>query len=88
MFLALLPPTVFFVALHIIGLVRILIVEGTGLPVASSAQIVWPHLLAIQIILLVIVFNYCVIRELSRVLGEDRTLHMSSGIRSGDGAPR
>lgn len=161
-FLALLPPTVFFfVALHIVGLVRILMVEGTGLPVASSAQIalgaliigkavlladlwppinrfpdkpliynvawktviyffvatgfhylerlfdfareaggivagnqkllaqiVWPHFLGIQIILLVIVFNYCVIRELARVLGEDRTLHMFFGIRSGGGAPR
>ena len=161
-FLALLPPTVFFfVALHIVGLVRILMVEGTGLPVASSAQIavgaliigkavlladlwpainrfpdkplifnvawktaiyfcvatgihylerlfdfareaggivagnqkllaeiVWPHFLAIQIILLVIVFNYCVIRELSRFLGEERMLRVFFGIRPGGGTPR
>ena len=153
--LALLPPTVFFfVALHIVGLVRVLMVEGTGLPVASSAQIavgaliigkavlladmwpainrfpdkplfyniawktviyfcvatvihylerlfdfareaggivagndkllseiVWPHFVAIQIILMVVVFNYCVIRELGRVLGEESMLRVFFGAR-------
>lgn len=152
-FLELLPPTVFFfISLHVIGLVRALMVKGTGLPVASSAQIalgaliigkavlladlwpainrfpgkplaynvawktavyfvvatvihylerlfdfareaggivagnqkllseiVWPHFLAIQIILLVIVLNYCVIRELGRVLGEERMARMFFG---------
>src|SRR5512137_2660853 len=137
-FLAVLPPTLFFfIALHIIGLVRSLMTEGTGLPAASSAQIalaaliigkavlladlwppinrfpekpliynitwktiiyygvaslihylerlydfakeaggiaagnarllaeiVWPHFWALQIVLLVIVLNYCTIREL------------------------
>ena len=39
-FLALLPPTIFFfVALHIVALVRSLMTQGTGLPVSSSAQI-------------------------------------------------
>jgi hypothetical protein len=39
-FLAVLPPTIFFfIALHIIGLVRILMTKGTGLPITSSAQI-------------------------------------------------
>ena len=149
-FLAVLPPTVFFfIALHIIGLVRVLMTEGTGLPVTSSAQIalaaliigkavlladlwppinrfpekplvynivwktviyylvasfihylerlydfakaaggiaagnerllaeiVWPHFWALQIILLVIILNYCVIRELGRVLGEERMVRM------------
>jgi hypothetical protein len=149
-FLAVLPPTVFFfVALHIIGWVRVLMTEGTGLPVTSSAQIaiaalilgkavlladlwppinqfpdrplvynivwktviyyvvaslihylerlydfgkaaggilagnekliseiVWPHFWALQIILLVIIFNYCVIRELGRILGERRLIRM------------
>jgi hypothetical protein len=148
--LAVLPPTVFFfIALHIIGLVRVLMTEGTGLPVTSSAQIalaaliigkavlladlwppinrfpgkpliynivwktiiyyvvasfihylerlydfakeaggivagnekllseiVWPHFWALQIILLVIILNYCVIRELGRVLGEKRMVRM------------
>jgi len=39
-FLELLPPTIFFfVALHIVGLVRALMVKGTGLPAFSSVQI-------------------------------------------------
>lgn len=149
-FLAALPPTIFFViALHIVGLVRVLMTKGTGLEVTSSAQIllaaliigkavvladlwppinrfpekpliynivwktviyyvvasvihylerlydfakaaggiaagnekllseiVWPHFWGLQIILLVIIFNYCVIRELGRVLGETRLLRM------------
>jgi len=144
--LAMLPPTIFFfVALHILALVRVLMTEGTGLPVSSSAQIalaaliigkavlladlwpainrfptkpliyniawktviyfvvasgihylerlfdyakaaggiaagnekllseiVWPHFWALQIVLLVLIFNYCVIRELGRALGEER----------------
>ena len=39
-FLALLPPTIFFfIALHIVALVRALMVHGTGLPVSSSGRI-------------------------------------------------
>ena len=148
--LAVLPPTIFFfIALHIVGLVRVLMTEGTGLPVTSSAQIalaaliigkavlladlwppinrcpekplvynivwktviyyvvasfihylerlydfakeaggivagnerllseiVWPHFWAVQIILLVVILNYCVIRELGRVLGEKQMIRM------------
>ena len=148
--LALLPPTIFFfVALHIIALVRALITAGAGLPVSSSAQIalsaliigkavlladlwppinrfphrpliyniawktviyyvvatlihylerlfdfsraaggiaagnhrllaeiIWPHVLAVQIVLLVMIFNYCVIRELGRAMGEERMLSL------------
>jgi hypothetical protein len=154
--LALLPPTIFFfIALHIVALVRALMVQGTGLPVTSSAQIamgslilgkavlladllpainrfpdkplaynvswktaiyfliatfihylerlvdfwkqaggfeaanekllatvVWPHFLGIQIILLVLIFNYCMLREISRVLGSDKMITMFFG-RSG-----
>ena len=149
-FLKVLPPTVFFfVALHIVGLVRALLTKGTGLPLTSSAQIalaaliigkavvladlwppinrfpknpliyniawktviyyavatvihylerlydfakaaggiaagnekllseiVWPHFWGLQIVLLVIILNYCVIRELGRALGEERMLRM------------
>ena len=145
-FLALLPPTIFFfIALHILALVRVLMTKGTGLPVSSSAQIalaaliigkavlladlwppinrfpdrpliynivwktfiygvvasvihylerlfdfakaaggiaagnqkllselVWPHFWALQIVLLVLIFNYCLLRELGRALGEER----------------
>jgi hypothetical protein len=148
--LELIPPTIFFfVALHVIALVRSLMTRGAGLPIASSAQIaigaliigkavlladlwpainrfpekpliynitwktiiyffvasiihyleqlfdfaraadgivagnekllseiIWPHFWGTQILLLVIILNYCVIRELSRVLGEERTFRM------------
>lgn len=33
------------------------------------AEIVWPHFWAIQIILVVLIFTYCVMHELIRVLG-------------------
>ena len=155
-FLALLPPTIFFfVALHVIALVRSLMVEGTGLPVISSMQIamgalilgkavlladllpainrfpdkplaynvawktaiyfviatflhymerlfdfwkeaggfaaanekllaaiVWPHFWGIQIILLVLILNFCVLREFGRVMGNDKLMAMFFG-RSG-----
>jgi hypothetical protein len=155
-FFALLPPTIFFfIALHIVALVRALMVQGTGLPVSSSAQIamgslilgkavlladllpainrfpgkplaynvawktsiyfviatfihylerlvdfwkqaggfeaanerllatmVWPHFLGIQIVLLVLIFNYCMLRELDRALGSDRMITLFFG-RSG-----
>ena len=150
---ALIPPTVFFfVALHVVALVRVLMVKGTGLPVASSAQIavgalilgkavliadllpvvnrypdkplvynvawktaiyflialvlhylerlvdylreagglaaanekmlaevVWPHFWAIQIVLVVLIFNYCVMHELVRVIGARKVGEMFFG---------
>jgi len=45
------------------------------------AEIVWPHFLAIQILLIVMVFSYCTIRELARVLGRDKIIEMFFGIR-------
>ncbi len=155
--LALLPPTIFFfIALHILGVVRALMTKGTGLPLTSSAQIaigalilgkavlladllpainrfpgkplaynvawksviyflvatlihylerlidfwkeagsfaaanqklleviVWPHFWALQIILLVLILNYCVIRELSRVVGADKMMAMFFRSRGG-----
>ena len=152
-FLALLPPTVFFfIALHIVALVRSLMVEGTGLPIISSGQIamgalilgkavlladllpainrfpdrplaynvawktaiyfviatlihylerlfdfwkeaggfaaanakllatiVWPHFWGIQIILLVLILNFCVLREFGRVMGNDKLMTMFFG---------
>jgi hypothetical protein len=145
-FLAVLPPTLFFfIALHLIALVRSLMTQGSGLPITSSAQIlvgawiiakavlladlwkpinrfpekpliyniawktviyfvvgsaihyleqlfdfakaaggivagnqkllseiIWPHFWGLQIILLVVIFSYCVIRELGQVFGEER----------------
>jgi hypothetical protein len=40
------------------------------------SEIVWPHFWALQIILFVVILNYCVIRELGRVLGEKRVFRM------------
>jgi hypothetical protein len=150
---ALIPPTVFFfIALNIVGLVRALMVKGTGLPVASSAQIavgalilgkavliadllpivnrypdkplvynvawktaiyflialvihylerlvdfwkaaggfvaanqkllaeiVWPQFWGIQIVLLVLILNYCVLHELIRVIGAEKVREMLFG---------
>jgi hypothetical protein len=45
------------------------------------AEIVWPHFFAIQILLVVIVFSYCTIRELARVLGKAKLIEMFFGIR-------
>ena len=57
----------------------------TGSLVAGNrqllAEIVWPHFLAIQILLLVMIFTYCTIRELARVLGEDKLIEMFFGLR-------
>ena len=51
--LAVLPPTIFFfVALHIVGLVRVLMTKGTGLPITSSAQIALAALIIGKAVLL------------------------------------
>jgi hypothetical protein len=149
-FLKMVPPTVFFfIALHIIALVRSLLTSGSGLPPSSTAQIalsalilgkavlvadmlpainrfpqkplaynivwktviyfavastihylerlydatkqagsvaagnhkllseiVWPHFWGIQIVILVVILNYCAIRELGRALGEERIFRL------------
>ncbi|MFO1415045.1 MAG: hypothetical protein U1F10_14295 [Burkholderiales bacterium] len=149
-FLRMLPPTFFFfIALHIVGLVRRLLTQGSGLEVNSTLQItvaalilgkavlvadimpminrfpekpliyniawktviyytlatvihylerlydaakeagglaagnelllqkiIWPHFIGIQIVVFVVILNYCVIRELGRALGEDRVFRL------------
>jgi hypothetical protein len=45
-FEAMLPPTIFFfVALHLVALIRVLMVKGTSLPVSSSLQVTLAALL-------------------------------------------
>ena len=39
----------------------------------------WPHFWAIQILLLVLIFNYCVFAELARVIGMERLRAMFLG---------
>jgi hypothetical protein len=43
------------------------------------AEIVWPHFWAIQILLLVLIFFYCTMRELVRVIGRDKVLEIFFG---------
>jgi hypothetical protein len=43
------------------------------------AEMVWPHFWAIQLLLIVLVFNYCVLHELARVLGPNRMSGMFFG---------
>lgn len=40
------------------------------------SEIVWPHFWGIQIVVFVIILNYCVIRELGRAMGEDRVFRL------------
>ncbi|MFP6562674.1 hypothetical protein WJ542_30870 [Paraburkholderia sp. B3] len=42
-------------------------------------QISWPRFWAIQILLVTLIFNYCVIAELARALGKDRLKKMFFG---------
>jgi hypothetical protein len=147
---AVVPPVIFFfVALHIVALVRTLMLEGTGIPVNTAvsitvaalilgkavlladhlpiinrypqkplmyniiwktaiytlvsifihylerlfdfwrhtgsiaganrkllAEMVWAHFLAVQIILVVMIFSYCTMRELIRVIGRRRVMEI------------
>ena len=43
------------------------------------AEMVWPHFFAIQIILLVLIFMYCSIRELVRVIGKEKVKRIFFG---------
>jgi hypothetical protein len=43
------------------------------------AEMVWPHFWAIQIILVVLIFGYCVMHELARVIGEAKVREMFFG---------
>ena len=43
------------------------------------AEIVWPHFLAIQILLVVLILMYCTMRELIRVIGGEKVRRMFFG---------
>ena len=43
------------------------------------SKLVWPHFWAIQLWLVVLIFIYCVMRELVRVIGRDRVLGIFFG---------
>ena len=53
--------------------------EAGGLAAANQkllAEIVWPHFWATELLLLVILFMYCTMRELIRVIGRDKVREM------------
>ena len=56
--------------------------ETGGLVAANQkllAEIVWPHFWATELLLLVILFMYCTMRELVRVIGRDKVREMFFG---------
>ena len=56
------------------AVVRLLEATGsfTGANEKMLAEMVWPHFWAIQIVLLVLIFNYVVMHELARVAGRGK----------------
>jgi hypothetical protein len=84
-FRAILPPTIFFfVALHIVALIRALLIKATGIGIIAGnrkllAEMIWPHFWAVQLILFIMVLAYCTGCELVRVLGKERVLRMFFG---------
>ena len=49
--------------------------EAGGLVAANErmlAEIIWPHFVAIQLVVTVLIAMYCIVHELIRVLGDDR----------------
>ena len=56
--------------------------ETGGLLAANQkllAEIIWPHFWAIQIILFVLIAMYCMVHELVRVIGKEKTLRIFFG---------
>jgi hypothetical protein len=43
------------------------------------AEIVWPHYLAVEIILFILILAYCTARELVRVIGKEKMLRLFFG---------
>jgi len=43
------------------------------------AEIVWPHFWAIQIVLMILIFGYCTMHELVRVLGREKVRELFFG---------
>jgi len=47
------------------------------------AEMVWPHFWAIQLVLVVLIFNYCLLHEFARVMGPKRLQQMFFGRPAG-----
>jgi hypothetical protein len=50
-------------------------------------EIVWPHFVAIQILLVIMISSYCTMRELARAIGGDKLVGMFFGMRPRPRAP-
>ena len=46
------------------------------------SEIVWPHFWAIQLLLIVLLFVYCALRELIRAIGREKVIEMFFGRRA------
>jgi hypothetical protein len=60
--------------------------EAGGFVAANEkllATMIWPHFWAIQILLVVLILNYCVVHELARYLGRVKVLEMFFGVSPG-----
>ena len=60
--------------------------ETGGLAAANRellAHIVWPHFWAVQIVLLILIFNYCLLHELARVMGAAKMRQLFFGGAAG-----
>jgi hypothetical protein len=56
--------------------------EAGGIAAGNTkllAEIVWPHFLAVQIILFLLILVYCTARELGRVIGKEKMLRLFFG---------
>jgi hypothetical protein len=56
--------------------------EAGGFAAANRellAHIIWPHFWAVQIVLLILIFNYCLLHELARVMGAANMRQMFFG---------
>jgi hypothetical protein len=56
--------------------------EAGGVAAGNEAmlvQMVWPHFLAIQVLLFVLILMYCTMHELTRALGRDKVLKIFFG---------
>lgn len=56
--------------------------DADGLVKANKqllSEIVWPHFWAIQILLVILILMYCMVRELVRVIGKERFITMLFG---------
>lgn len=56
--------------------------NSTGLVAGNEklyAEMIWSHFWAAEILIFILILSYCIIREFSRVIGEEKVFHMFFG---------